>query len=253
MKNRLIIFVFIKLLTTSPSYAQDSLRSKLAKSENERWHIFNNEAGINISSLAFSGGKTGAAIIYKRRIEQGQFVRVKQTRALRFLLGLNLFDWSRISPKDTFSYTISSTQNVITNRSSRNITSFALSVGYEIQQNNGRFQFFYGLDLGGGFASNVNDLSTLTLLYDQGNGNFYPYFLFGEIVGNRYSASIHAFGGIKYFIHQRVSLSLESSLGLGYSYVNLKSQNTGVVYENSAHNISALTQAKRILSVNFHF
>lgn len=127
-------------------------------------------------------------------------------------------------------------------------------IGIEWQKQIKRIQLFYGIDGGINYSEYVS-----------------PYWITwlttsGQVVG--YSTNdestlrvpIHVFIGVKYFIHPRISISLESDLNVGVGWLKYKIANfdnqfnqIGVTAEAKRREIYLRTDYLRYLNVSFHF
>jgi hypothetical protein len=252
-KFNFIYFLTLYLLFLNKINAQDSLRSQLTKSENVRWHIFNNEIAVDVGNILLSDNSI--TLLYKRRFEKGQFVRVKQTRAIRYLLSLNMNMTSNALQNDVFVF---SGQKYYMTASRQNTIYVSGGIGYELQENWGRLQFYYGGDLMLNYAlgnPNSEDANYLQYYYNitsQGangigtNNN-------NEIKMMRYGADILAFCGIRFFIHPRLSMSLEGYVGLGFSKIKVKGNNGLSNFEHTSNEYRLNSRAIRFFTINYHF
>lgn len=226
--------------------AQDTLRSRLSKSERICWHVFNNELAFDVQDIFFNNN--GTTLIYKKRLDKGQFVRVQQTKARRFLLG---FDVKRNSNPDTsqsFQSFIPTDARIEANH--QNYTNIYLGIGHEIQQNFGRFQFYYGGDFFLGYNEGRNLIYQANLLGFNFSGNDYYFNNTGKLYNRRFMTGLLAFGGIRFFIHPRISLSTEGGVGFGYALVQSKRGEEEKGYD---HFFQVASNPKRFLTINIHF
>lgn len=245
MKN--IFLLLVLSMGTLPIFSQqsftDSLRTATGREEQKRWNLFYNEIGFNVGNLLLGGGESSTTLIYKRRYESGKLIRVRRTQARRFILSLDIDKPLKDEVPDGW----------FNNYLQENKISAYAAVGKELQHNLGRFQLIYGLDLYAKYRKNVYlnrnyyvDPTSETI-YTRDFSQYY-YEIGGGVTG---------FAGVRYFVHPRVSLAIETGLAVGYAHKEtiqrLQEPGIDIDYSTKTHNIQTLAMAKRFFTLNFHF
>jgi hypothetical protein len=252
-KFNFLCFLTLYLLFSNKINAQDSLRSQLTKSENVRWHIFNNEIAVDVGNILLSDN--AITLLYKRRFEKGQFVRVKQTRAIRYLFSLDMNMTSNALQNDEFVF---SRQKYYVTASRQNAINVSAGIGYELQENLGRFQLYYGGDFMLNYSlGRTKDGDENYILYrytyDGQSYQFSGSSGNNELQFTQYGADVLAFGGIRFFIHPRLSMSLEGNIGFGFSKIKIKGNNGLSNFEHTSNEYRVNSRAIRFFTINYHF
>ncbi len=129
-----------------------------------------------------------------------------------------------------------------------------VSAGYEWQQQFGRFQLFYGADI---FAGHFTDKRAGQLFYIEADpsGNPVRREKPVEAVYRRSSIGFAPLAGVKYFIHPHLSLSMESSVYVRYSWNYQKSDYSSYFLQRTAKGNGLATSLIPISALNltFHF
>jgi hypothetical protein len=243
------IFLVAALCCTAlVSFAQqaftDSLRQATSQEERKRWNLYRNELCFTVDNLLLGGG-SGSTILFKRRYESGKLIRVKRTQALRAFVSLDIDQSLGKETPDNID---------LTNRQ-RSDNYAAVGVGKEIQENLGRFQFFYGLDV---FASFQNyKVIERAYFVDPGTSTLYAQ---EHHRSNRdLRGGVTPFAGLRFFVHPRISFAFESGLAVAFSQHVERFEardellNFERVSEDKGKSIHANVLAKRFFTLNFHF
>ncbi|HMR42346.1 MAG TPA: hypothetical protein PKC40_00865 [Saprospiraceae bacterium] len=194
-----------------------AILSGLSAQENTKeepvYNQFKNEIGIDFQNL-FSFNTLGSSLVFKKRIGEKRFISLNEKRVLRFQTGFFVDNSLAID-------TASNNYSYFMNRyaagdafKDKNINSRIL-VGMEWQKQKGRWQFFYGFDIGVGYS--IAD--RITGYYYQYSGNV--IINEGFITSKEESLNFPTYGffGLKYFFTPRVSLSVESAISAGFSKI----------------------------------
>lgn len=131
---------------------------------------------------------------------------------------------------------------------------FGISGGYEWQQQFGRFQLFYGADA---FVGHFSDKRTGELFYSEytSTGGAVERRRDVELLMRRTSIGIAPLAGVKYFLHPRVSFSIESTAYLRYTWNYQKTDYSTFVPQRTAKGQGIATSVIPISAFNltFHF
>ncbi len=241
MKKYLLIFICS--LITLYAQAQDSTKvsqklskqfTKEAEPERMTW-----EVGTDVYPL-LSGYTQWQSIFVRKNITKVKGLS-EMYRAYRFRIGLH----SDNNSVDTLNSTTSGVR-------AQSFNPF-LILGYEYQQQMGKWQLFYGSDV--------------RLSYSYGNyENPNPYYnsstssyLIGVKYNKRtsYNLALLPFVGMKYFIHPRFAISLESNFWISYSsyYESIKIVTGKIIIEQNSttNNVSTEINSISVLNLSYLF
>ncbi|GAA3959609.1 hypothetical protein [Hymenobacter antarcticus] len=118
---------------------------------------------------------------------------------------------------DSLVFNVASGDYYFLNRN--NAISLSTSLGYEWQHQVGKFQFFYGYDVFLGYLATTEE-GTLRNATGRREATSYDY--------HSLRAGVSPVAGVKFFIHPRFSLSLESAYS--FSYFRSTAKFSGPVY-----------------------
>ena len=224
----------------------DSLRTATNREEQKRWNLYKKELCFGVDNLLLGGGG-GTTMLFKRRYESGKLIRVKRTQALRAVVTLDVSQSLGDGQSET-------QQSDYLSRVQDNNYVY-LGLGKEIQQNLGRFQFFYGLDVFGSFTN--FRAGNRTLGYNVNTGELHAESQTRTTSGLR--GGVTPFVGVRYFVLPRVSLAFESGLRVAYAVERDRFEATNELYElevefdDRKKSLESRILAKRFFTVNFHF
>lgn len=240
MKKYLLI-IFCSLFTLY-AQAQDSTKTvqkitkqftKEAEPERMTW-----EVGTDVYPWLFNGGGGRRTSIFVRK----NVTKVKGLnevyRAYRFRVGLN----SANNSIDTL--------NSVSNSRIQSFNPF-LMLGYEYQQQMGKWQLFYGSDIS--FSYNHGNYESPRYYYSNSSNT--------DLIGVEYRKStsynlgLSPFIGMKYFVHPRFVISLESNFLLYYSSYSqsVKVVTSKVILDNASNGNSISTEVNSISVFNLSY
>jgi hypothetical protein len=133
---------------------------------------------------------------------------------------------------------------------------FGLTAGYEWQQQLGRFQIFYGADA---FVSFYGDKRTGHLFFDEADPNnpglYNRRSKEVSLLTRRTSVGLTPLVGAKFFLHPRVSFSLENVLFVRYTWNYQRSDYSNFVVQRTAKGRGLATGVTPLSAFNltFHF
>lgn len=191
----------------------------------------------------------GSNLIFKKHFGEKKFISNNEKKALRIQFG-GFADYP-VGKQDSLG-SFSGLTNVDFNEGkSLNIRAL---IGVEWQKQIKRIQLFYGIDGGISYSEQVDPYS---ITWFASNGVIIGYSTNDE---SELRVPFYMFMGIKYFIHPRVSISLESALNVAIGWATYKR----IDYDNQFNETSVSAEAKRrdinfgtdylrYLNVSFHF
>jgi hypothetical protein len=224
MKKYLLI-IFCSLFTLY-AQAQDSIKTvqkitkqftKEAEPERMTW-----EVATDVYPWIFGGGGSRNSIFVRKNVTKVKGLN-EVYRAYRFKVSLS----TNFTSVDTLSYLLYADRG--------KLLSPSLSIGYEYQEQMGKWQLFYGSDF-------------LINYYTSEIENGYPNFNNSNNFAVRYAKNqgykvgFSPFIGIKYFIYYRFAISLESSFLAYFSSSNISEKytyNNGQVQRDENTKISS--------------
>lgn len=244
-------FTLIILLLISNLVIGQKEEEKLPKSNDTQWNIYKNEIGLDIQLLDrnLRLATIGTNLIFKKHIGEKKFISKDEKKALRIQFG-GYADYP-VGKQDSLDRYAGLANVNFNEGKSLNIRAL---IGIEWQKQIKRLQLFYGFDTGVNYSENVNPYS-ITWISST-----------GEVIGystneeSELRVPLYIFMGVKYFIHPRVSLSLESTVNVGigwskYNRINYDNQfnETNVTAEAKRQEINLRTDYLRYLNVSFYF
>jgi hypothetical protein len=224
---------------------------KSSKVDDIQWNKHKFEVGLDFQFFDrnLRLNSIGSNLIFKKHIGEKKFISKNEKKALRLQIG-GFVDYP-IGKQDSLG-NFAGLNNIRLNE--EKFVNVRLLVGIEWQKQINRIQLFYGVDGGIGYFERVEPLSITSSTQT------------GEIIGystverSNVSVPLHVFMGVKYFIHPRISLSIESALDIGLGWSTYKRTS----YDNQFVETSTTPEAKRrdvffdtdylrYLNISFHF
>ena len=241
MKTYCLTFFFSVLLVCA--YGQN--RSDSTKFNNR---LYKREIGLGVSGI-LSGG-LGNALVLKIRDDRSKLVPVSYSRYWRFQANWYMNSYSAFEDRfegEYYNYEHFSRPN--------SEIRLSLTAGRERNNFSGRFNFYYGWDTRLSLSRN-NYLTALRYSYDNVNqGQFIEYYRRTFGVGLRG----YGFFGVKYHLSDRISVSVESAVYLGY-LLNRGQTSAKEIYgietkgtKWTQHEVEYGLQYLRFATLNYHF
>ena len=250
-KSRKTNFLLIIILLVSNLAIAQKEKKKADKSDDIQWNIHKKEIGLDFQYLDrnIRLNSVGSNLIFKKHIGEKKFISKNEKKALRIQFG-GFADYP-VGQQDSLD-NFAGLANVNFNEG-KSLNLRAL-IGIEWQKQIKRIQLFYGIDAGINYSENVNPYS-ITWVTTTGNVVSYSTNDQSEL-----KVPLYIFMGVKYFIHPRISVSLESALNVGIGWSKYKRTNydnqfnqTNVSAEAKRQEINLGTDYLRYLNVSFHF
>jgi hypothetical protein len=215
---------------------------------------YKQEIGIDFKGLF--AGNPGAAMVWKVRYDKKNLVSVSYADYFRYQLAVN--GNMEMTPKNnTINY--SNTVGSVYHFKNGSYFSVEPMIGKERVNFFGKFNFFYGLDLGLFFRHNDPGYGYYTNFNDPNVNYYYGYY--GSSISNQFGADAIAFFGMKYHFTEQFSISAETGLSLSYAHSAEKYYDWLVTGTQSSPSISATTFSNaistsaiylRLLSLNYN-
>jgi hypothetical protein len=206
--------------------------TKEAEPERMTWEI-----GTDIYPLLSTSSGRRTSIFVRKNVTKLKGLN-EVYRAYRFRIGLN----SNIHSVDTL--------NSASNSRIQSFNPF-LTLGYEYQQQMGKWQLFYGSDV------------SFSYFYENYESPRYYYSNVGnvDLIGveyrkiTSYNLGISPFIGMKYFVHPRFAISLEGSFLISYSsyYKFVRVVTSKVILDNTSNGNSIGTEVNPISVFNLSY
>ncbi len=245
-----IFFSIVFLLSTiSITVGQDSTLNDIPKKE-VQWNKLKREFALDIRNLNFSGniGDVGTNLIFKKYFGEKKYIAINERKAMRFQISGSAE--YPISKSDTIGqYDFGN----IGSFTQKNIN-IGILVGIEWQTQMKRLQLYYGFDSGIAFNKRLDPY--YNRIYFT-NGSFYGFVSKDEL---NLSVPIFGFVGLKYSLHPRVSLSIESSIFTGVSWSTIEinefvidNMESSLVSKGKSLDLLFGTRYLRLLNCSFHF
>ena len=240
----LIFTLFVPVMSLSQS------ESTTAKASDTQWNMYSREFALDFSNLNrdLSLGSIGSNLIFKKRIGVKKSPSLDSQKAFRLQLG----GYAAYPIGQASLDTLAALQNA-RYYNWKNI-SLRLLLGIEWQKQINRIQLYYGLDAGIRYSESVLASSIQT---GSNPGQVTKY---TQTDRSDLSIPVYAFLGVKYFIHPRISIALESALNTGLSwssFMNTEVDNinnrTITTLDASRREINFGTEYVRYINVGFHF
>jgi hypothetical protein len=209
------------------------------------------EIGIDVKSV-FSLQGIGSGLIFKKRIGEKKYISVYEKKALRLQFGGS----ANVPVSAKVESDIAGTE--VREENLKNSEGFVFAgIGTEWQKQRDRIQFFYGGDFSVTLAT--SSIDSYSGVYYLGQGAY-------ENVWNRrrqyISSGVTGFGGIRFFFSPRFSLSVESGIYFGYSFVkssythdfyDLNLIHQEIQHEENVNGFDWSTQFVRALYFSYYF
>ena len=210
MKTLLFIFFFLIVLNL---FGQEK-EKPINHLKNEIALDFQNAFENLVNGLTIDDNNSSNAIatslIYRRRIGEKKFVSVNEKKALRFQIG-GSFDLP-LGSEEIVDNSITGTNNLL-EINDKYVNSF-IYIGMEWQRQFGKWQLYYGMDTGINYYLN-KDVFNIATASGSGQVIFYR-----ERNNRSTRIPLIGFGGLKYYLHPRFSLSYEMSFRVAVGFIN---------------------------------
>jgi hypothetical protein len=248
--NTILVCLCLFIFTGNVILAQEST-NKLEKKEDIQWNVHRKEIGLDFKFLDrnLNLNSIGSNLIFKKHFGEKRFISLNEKKAFRIQFGgygdLPVGDQDTLGRYATF-----------TNVNFREGTYLNIRalVGIEWQKQMKRLQLYYGFDTGLEYFESTRSNS---ISYYFSNGVVVGYGLTDE---SELRVPIYGFIGLKYFLHPRVSVSIESALSIGIGWLTFsrsRYDSAGdlefVSDEGKRREVNFDTDYLRYLNVNFHF
>jgi hypothetical protein len=251
IKLKTYFFISISLILPILIFgqAEEDFEEKL---KDVQWNIHKKEIGLDFKFLDknLSLRSIGSNLIFKKHFGEKKFISRNEKKALRIQFG------------GSADYPIGQQDSLGRNSGFRNVSfneqrtlNVRMLIGVEWQKQIKRIQLYYGLDIGIQYFERSNPYSITWVSFPSGD-------IVGYATDEESSVGIPLFGfmGLKYFIHPRVSISIESALNIGigwskYKLINYDNQfnETSVSAEGKRRELNFETDYVRFINVGFHF
>lgn len=240
------------LLFACALHGQIRIGSSLRDSAKFNNRFYKQELGIGIQGIF--AGYIGSNLVWKVRDDRGKLIPVSYANYWRFQAG------TTGSTFTGYHDSLATATNIQVNNIAPAQSSSHLWVSIGRERNNffNRFNFFYGWDAGPSFSyQRRNSIVSTPILNAIGQTVGFQYV---PIVSKEIDlgARLHALIGVKYHFTDRISLSFESALYLGYTYgrrkvsVDINGEKT-TSKPASYHSISHGLDYLRFITLNYRF
>ena len=247
--QRITTTLTLIILFVSPFFSFGQSETNATEGSDTQWNMYGREVALDVHLLnrELQLSSIGTNFIFKKRLGEKKLSSLNDTKALRIQ-----FAGYASYPLERDFDTLASLSNV--NFYNWKSLSCRLLLGIEWQKQFNRIQLYYGLDAGIRFS---NSLTASSINMGPSPGEVLSY---RENTRSEFSIPIYAFMGVKYFIHPRISIALESALSTGISRSYLRrvdidnlTNETITLIDAKRTEINFSTDYVRYINVAFHF